>query len=40
MNSPLVDFDDSNIAVQMWTEVFVAKIDKHAPLKKEKVKCL
>ena len=29
-----VDFDDPNIAVQMWTKVFVATIDKHAPLKK------
>ena len=34
----LVDFDDSNTAVQMWTKVFVATIDKHAPLKKRKGK--
>ena len=34
----LVDFDNSNIAVQMWTKVFVATIDKHAPLKKRKGK--
>ena len=26
----LVDFDDPNIAVQMWTKVFVARIDKNA----------
>ena len=32
--------DDHNIAVQMWRKVFVATIDKHAPLKKEKVKML
>ena len=33
----LVDFDDPNTVVQMWTEVFVATIDKHAhPLKKKK----
>ena len=34
----LVDFDDPSIAVQMWTKVFVATIDKPAPLKKEKIK--
>ena len=34
----LVDFDYPNIAVQMWTTVFVATIDKHAPLKKRKGK--
>ena len=30
----LVDFDDPNVAVQMWTKGFAATIDKHAPLKK------
>ena len=30
----LVDFHNPNIAIQMWTKVFVSTIDKHAPLKK------
>ena len=34
----LVDFDDPNIVVQMCANIFVATIDKHAPIKKRKGK--
>ena len=34
----LVDYDDPNAIVDMWTIMFTSIIDKHAPLRKRKGK--
>ena len=34
----LVDYDDPNAIVDMWTKMFTNIIDKHAPLRKRKGK--
>ena len=34
----LVDYDDPNAIVDMWTKMFTSIIDKHAPLDKQKGK--